>query len=172
MSKPMSEKNSHCSYCGQRFADQQPWPRECKSCHAISYLNPTPVAVLVLHVDGGVLAVRRSIPPGKGRLALPGGYINAGESWQHAAARELFEETGIRIEPSQVVDHRVLSAPDGTVLIFGRATLDSAAQLAAFAPTDETSEITVLRAPQELAFSLHTQVLHDVFAGWTPPGAG
>ena len=49
------------------------------------------------------------------------------------------------------------------MLIFGRATLADAAQLAAFVPTDETSELTVLRAPQELAFSLHTQVLQDVF---------
>lgn len=159
----MPAKNSHCSYCGQRFTSA-PWPRTCASCGATSYLNPLPVAVLLLQVGDGVLVIRRSIPPQKGGLALPGGYINAGESWQRATARELFEETGIRIDPASVAEHRVLSAPDGTVLIFGRAALGSAAALPAFSPTAETSELLILHAPQELAFSLHAQVLCEFFA--------
>jgi 8-oxo-dGTP pyrophosphatase MutT (NUDIX family) len=39
--------------------------------------------------------VRRAIPPARDTLALPGGFIDYGESWQNAAARELREETGI-----------------------------------------------------------------------------
>jgi len=45
------------------------------------------VAVVVAPVDGGVLLVRRAIPP-EGP-ALPGGFVNHGEDWRAAAVREL-----------------------------------------------------------------------------------
>jgi ADP-ribose pyrophosphatase YjhB (NUDIX family) len=162
----MSARNSHCSYCGQRFVEGQPFPRTCAGCQRITYLNPLPVAVVLLPVDGGLLAVRRGIEPRRGRLALPGGYINLGESWQEAGARELFEETGIRIDPAEVADFRVLSAPDGTVLIFGLARPRRGADLPPFVPTEETAERVVLRGPheEELAFPLHARVVQEFFA--------
>ncbi len=46
----------------------------------------------------------------------------------------------------------VLSAPDGTVLIFGRAPAVSSTDLPVFAPTPETSEWLIVKEPQELAF--------------------
>ncbi|MFI2188673.1 NUDIX domain-containing protein [Streptomyces sioyaensis] len=39
--------------------------------------------------------IRRALPPGRGRLALPWGYLKVGESWREAAVRELREETGL-----------------------------------------------------------------------------
>ena len=45
--------------------------------------------------NGHVLLIRRKIHPGKGLLALPGGYVNRNESTREAAMRELREETGI-----------------------------------------------------------------------------
>src|SRR5258706_11608181 len=117
----MFKKNVHCSYCGNAFGEGQRWPRRCAACGNISYLNPTPVAVVLLPVDGGLLMVRRSIPPHVGKLALPGGYINLGETWQAAGARELLEETGIAIDSQELRVLRVLSAPEGMILIFGLA---------------------------------------------------
>ena len=46
------QRHSHCSYCGSLFANEQPWPRACRPCGNISYLNPLPVAVTLLPVDG------------------------------------------------------------------------------------------------------------------------
>jgi ADP-ribose pyrophosphatase YjhB (NUDIX family) len=159
----MSKKNSHCSYCGQPFEDDQSWPRTCASCGNTTFLNPAPVSVVLVPIDDGVLVVRRNIEPQKGRLALPGGYINYGESWQQAGAREVFEETGLTINPDQIHDFRVKSAPDSTLLIFGLARPRGRVDLPSFVPNDETQEIKVLTAPEELAFSLHTEVLRDYF---------
>lgn len=160
------KRNSHCSYCGHPFADNQPWPRRCASCANMSFVNPIPVAVCLLPVDGGLLCVRRAIPPGVGRLALPGGYIDLSETWQQAAARELFEETGITIDPEEIEHFRTHSSRlgDGVLLIFGRARPRSWAELPAFRPTEETSETVLIRAAQELAFPLHTQAVREYFA--------
>src|SRR5690242_3203089 len=89
------KKNSHCSYCGERFNETQAWPKRCWKCGNRSYLNPTPVSVVLLPVEDGVLAVRRTILPQQGMLALPGGFVDLKETWQEAGAREVQEETGL-----------------------------------------------------------------------------
>jgi len=127
----------------------------------VSFQNPLPVAVLLLPVDAGVLVIRRGIEPRRGQLALPGGYIEVGESWQAAAARELYEEAGVTIEPATVREFRVRSAPDGTVLIFGQGPALRTTDLPPFTPTPEASERVVLTELQALAFPLHTQVVKE-----------
>ena len=159
----MPVKNSHCTYCGQAFEADQSWPRTCASCGSTSFLNPVPVTVILVPIDDGVLVVRRNIEPKRGWLALPGGYINYGESWQVAGAREVFEETGLMIEPDHIREFRVRSAPDSTLLIFGLAKPIGRGALLPFVPNEETLEIKVITAPEELAFSLHTEVLRDYF---------
>jgi 8-oxo-dGTP diphosphatase len=44
---------------------------------------------------GGVLLIRRKNPPFQGQFALPGGFVDIGETTEAAALRELKEETGI-----------------------------------------------------------------------------
>ena len=159
-------RNSHCSFCGRRFDAGQPWPRQCAGCGNLSFVNPIPVAVCLLPVDGGLLCVRRAIPPGQGGLALPGGYIDLNETWQQAAARELFEETGIVIEAGEVEHFATHSSTlgDGVIVIFGRARERTWDSLPPFRPTEEASETAVIRGPQELAFPLHSRVVGDYFA--------
>src|SRR6202012_514080 len=48
--------------------------------------------------DGKVLLVRRARSPGKGSYSLPGGRVEFGESLHTALAREVDEETGLKIE--------------------------------------------------------------------------
>jgi ADP-ribose pyrophosphatase YjhB (NUDIX family) len=166
----MFEKNSHCSYCGQPFDHDQPWPRTCAYCGNTSFLNPVPVSVILIPVDEGLLFVRRGIEPRKGRLALPGGYINFGESWQAAGAREVLEETGLVISPNEIRELRVHSAPDGTLLIFGAARPRTSASLPPLTPNGEVTERLILTSKQiaaiprdEIAFPLHADVVEAFF---------
>ena len=52
----------------------------------------------VIFREGRVLLVRRARSPGKGFYSLPGGRVEYGESLHTALAREVDEETGLRIE--------------------------------------------------------------------------
>jgi ADP-ribose pyrophosphatase YjhB (NUDIX family) len=165
----MHKRHSHCSYCGQAFAEHQAWPRACGACGNTTYLNPTPVAVVLLPVDDGLLLVRRAIPPHIGKLALPGGYVNFGETWQEAGAREVLEETGVAIDPQEIRDFRVLSAPEGMVLIFGLARPRALADLPPLQASDEASECIIGYADAEIAFELHRQVVEEFFGRGASP---
>ena len=167
----MGARNSHCSFCGQPYAPDAPWPRACAACGQITYRNPLPVAVTLVPVDAGLLVVRRGIEPARGKLALPGGYINYGESWQAASAREVHEETGLSLEPALIREFAVHSAPDGDLLVFGLAAALPQADLPPFKLDAETLEVLVIDQPQEWAFSLHTAVVADYFHGRRGPAS-
>lgn len=154
----LGAKNSHCSYCGHCFDAGEPWPRTCANCAQTSFLNPLPVVVVLLPVEDGLLLIRRGHEPGLGKWAFPGGFINLGETWQEAGAREVLEETHIRIDPAEIREFRVRSAPDGTLLIFGLASPRTAAELPPFTVTEETTDRAVRRALTDMAFELHTEV--------------
>jgi ADP-ribose pyrophosphatase YjhB (NUDIX family) len=150
---------SHCSYCGHRFAHGAGWPRSCAACGNVSYRNPLPVAVLAVPVeDLGILMVRRVNHPAG--LALPSGYIEFGERWEDAAARELAEETGIRVNPGAIRELKVRSGADGTLLIFATGPAITRSELAAFVPSAEVSELVVVSGPRDdVVFPLDAEVV-------------
>ncbi len=161
----MYRKNSHCSYCGQVFPRNAAWPRACTLCGNITFLNPLPVAVVLVPVDDGILVIRRGIAPHVGKPALPGGYINLGESWQEAGAREVLEEACVSISPEEIREVAVRSGEDETLLIFGIAERRASENLPPFHPTDESLERLILKRPENLAFGLHTEIVRLFFAG-------
>lgn len=53
--------------------------------------------------DGHILLVTRKRAPGRGLLALPGGFVNTDETFRDAMLRELLEETGLKV-PRKVLE--------------------------------------------------------------------
>lgn len=69
----------------------------CPHCGkpVIKYRNPLPTVDVIISHDGGVVLVLRKNPPAG--WAIPGGFIDYGESAEDAAIREMKEETGLDI---------------------------------------------------------------------------
>lgn len=56
-----------------------------------------------------VLLVVRDNPPFRGKLALPGGFLRPGEELEETARRELFEETGVDVSLSDLIQIKTYS---------------------------------------------------------------
>ena len=67
----------------------------CPQCRFIWYRNPVPAAGVILVRDGQVLLVKRKYEPRAGYWCLPAGFMEAGETPEQSATRELLEETGV-----------------------------------------------------------------------------
>lgn len=73
-----------------------------RSENSIRYQSVTGVCIR----DGKVLLVRLTYGRRKGQLILPGGYLEQGETPQMALKREFLEETGITVEPENLIGIR------------------------------------------------------------------
>ncbi len=120
------------------------------------------LAVDTVIVKGNkILLVRRRYPPFRGYWALPGGFVEKGETMKQAAVREAREETGLEIRPVNMIGvyDDPKRDPRGTV---------SAAYLCDVAggkirTSQETSGIRFFgfdEIPDKLAAD-HSKIIHD-----------
>lgn len=75
------------------------WQRWSLAPYDVNFVT---VDALVTHRDH-VLLIRRGNQPGRGLLAIPGGFLDVNERIQDAAIRELREETGLEIPHAEAV---------------------------------------------------------------------
>jgi hypothetical protein len=72
--------------------------------------------------------------------------------------RELREETGVRADPAAVTLYDTLSAPNGTLLVFGLLPPRDLADLPASVANDESAGWELVTPDTPLAFTLHAAV--------------
>jgi ADP-ribose pyrophosphatase len=65
--------------------------------------RPVPAAAGVVFLGDSVLMIKRDGPPHEGRWSVPGGSVEVGETVEAAVAREVLEETGVKVRPVKVV---------------------------------------------------------------------
>ncbi len=92
-----------CSNCGaavvSKIPDGDHLPRfVCEACGTVHYRNPLLVLGCVPEWEGKILLCRRAIEPRRGFWTVPAGFMEIGETMQHAARRECFEEALADVE--------------------------------------------------------------------------
>jgi ADP-ribose pyrophosphatase YjhB (NUDIX family) len=90
--------------------------RVCVACRRIHYNDPKIAVGVAVFRDDALLLVRRVMEPGRGKWALPGGWVDAGQDPRDAAAREALEEAGIVVEVGGIVD-AVLTESEGAIFL-------------------------------------------------------
>lgn len=132
------------------------------------YRNPFPtVDVIIETKDGGIVLIERKNPPYG--WAIPGGFVDYGESLESAAVREAKEETSLDVE--LLSQFRAYSEPDRdprqhTIsFVFVARSANGQPQAA-----DDAVNIGVFKRdtlPSQLAFD-HGRILQDYFKACSP----
>lgn len=103
-----SQKAKHCPVCGVVLELRKVEGRErpsCPECSFVQFLNPASAAAgVVLDETGRLLLIRRKIRPFEGSWAVPAGYQEVDEAPEDTVRREVFEETGVRIEVERLLE--------------------------------------------------------------------
>jgi ADP-ribose pyrophosphatase YjhB (NUDIX family) len=98
-----------CARCGAPLEEGTP-PEEsrermaCPACGFIAYVNPRLVVTTIPVTDAGeAILIRRGIEPALGWWAQPGGFLEVDETVAEGAIRETLEETGLLVEPGELI---------------------------------------------------------------------
>jgi ADP-ribose pyrophosphatase YjhB (NUDIX family) len=86
----------------------------CPACSFVYFADPKVAVAIVVRDGGKVLLGRRVNDPGRGRWALPAGFVDRGEALTTAAAREAHEELGVDVTIGSLLS---LHSADGDPVI-------------------------------------------------------
>lgn len=133
------------------------------SCgHFIERSNPVPTVDIIIEIDGKIILIqRRNEPRG---WALPGGFVDYGESVENAAIREALEETSLSVKLTHLLG--VYSDPNRDPRGHTISTVFIARGIGLPQAADDAESLDMFDAaslPQTLAFD-HRKILQDYFS--------
>ena len=90
-------RHRFCAQCGggTRIA-KGGWQRDCSSCGASHFPRTDPVTIMLVEHDGRLM-LGRGLGWPEGRFSALAGFVEPGESIEEAVAREVYEESGVRV---------------------------------------------------------------------------
>jgi 8-oxo-dGTP diphosphatase len=123
--------------------------------------NPLPTVDIIIEVQGGIVLIERKNPPPG--WAIPGGFVDYGESLEDAAKREAKEETSLDIKDLR--QFHTYSKPDRDPRFHTISTVYVAHGVGMPQAADDAQNIKICtdkNLPKDLAFD-HRKILIDYF---------
>lgn len=162
------EMFKYCPRCGSELSSKKEEGKKrlfCAACRWIGYENPLPsAAALVRSKKNEILLVKRGIEPGKGKWALPSGFIEIDETPDKACLRELEEETGLKGKIVRLIGiYSQKSLLYKNVLIIGYEVKASGI----LSPGSDSQKAEFFQASKlpAIAFSSHRKIIRDGLKG-------
>ena len=101
---PELSRWNFCPVCSTRLQVEDGLRAECPECGFRAWASSKVTACAIVTDDEGrALLARRAGEPFRGYWDLPGGFLDEGEHPLDGLRRELLEETGLEIEPRDLV---------------------------------------------------------------------
>jgi ADP-ribose pyrophosphatase YjhB (NUDIX family) len=125
--------------------------------------NPAPTVDIIIERGGGVVLIWRKFEPVG--WAIPGGFVDYGESLEEAAVREAREETGLEVELLR--QFHTYSAPERDPRRHTISTVYVARAAGALRAGDDAARAEVFTEgglPEDIVFD-HKDILKDYFGG-------
>jgi ADP-ribose pyrophosphatase YjhB (NUDIX family) len=135
----------------------------CPHCGEVveKYRNPFPTVDIIIEVEEGIVLIRRKNPPYG--WAIPGGFVDYGETLEAAAIREAREETCLDVE--LIFQLGAYSEPDRDPRQHTVSFVFVARAKGTPKPSDDASEVGIFNItslPETMAFD-HRKILEDYF---------
>ena len=125
------------------------------------FRNPFPTVDIIIEVEGGIVLIERKNPPHG--WAIPGGFVDYGETVEAAAVREAKEETGLDVMLTMLLG--VYSDPDRDPRLHTISTVYVASASGLPVADDDAANAGVFREdnlPEKIVFD-HREILADYF---------
>ncbi|RWX43859.1 8-oxo-dGTP diphosphatase [Candidatus Electrothrix aarhusensis] len=135
---------------------------QCSQCGAEIpvYKNPAPTVDIIIELEGGIVLIERKNSPFG--WALPGGFVDYGESFEDAAVREAKEETSLDV--TLVRQFHTYSHPDRDKRQHTASTVFIATTVGTPIGADDAKQAQIFSKEElpELAFD-HARILEDYY---------
>lgn len=134
----------------------------CEVCEFVHWDNPKPVTATVVPTASGIVLVKRKFEPYVGDWCLPGGFMEAREEPEESAQREVFEETGLKVEIDRLLGAFSPGKGINVIILFYLAKLATGSMVAG----DDASEVAAFSKdslPPNVAFELHRRMIAQFF---------